>query len=50
VKAFVYKYEACVKIMKLLKDIFREVEALYEYFINKTRLFQDVFREMEASV
>jgi hypothetical protein len=35
--------------LRLLKDIFREVEAFdhkYEVFVKITRLFEDIFREI----
>jgi hypothetical protein len=51
---FFWIFQAFVKIKRLFKDIFREVEAFffnkYEDFINITRFFEDIFREMEASV
>jgi hypothetical protein len=48
VETFVKKCDAFVKSKRLLKYIFREVEAffnLYEDFTNITRLFEDIYRE-----
>jgi hypothetical protein len=42
---YIFK-EAFVRITRLLKDIFSEVEA----YLNITRLFEDISREMEATV
>jgi hypothetical protein len=45
--------EAFVKILRLLKAIFREVKAFlnsYKDFINIPSLFEDFSKEMEASV
>jgi hypothetical protein len=41
VDAFVWKCEAFVKITRLLKDIFRDMETI-------TRLFEDILNKIEA--
>jgi hypothetical protein len=50
---FSKKWKLLLRNVRILNDIFREVEAflnLYEDFLKITRLFEDISREMEASV